>query len=241
MTRISLPYPDREEAGRALALALIAYANRPDVLVLGLPRGGVPVAAQVAEALHAPLDVFVVRKLGVPGQEELAFGAIASGGVKVLNDDVVAMAGISDSAISRIVLAEEREIARRDRLYRGDRAPVQLGGRTVILIDDGLATGATMRAAAQAIQAMQPARLVVAVPVAVGETCAELRATVDEVVCVATPDPFHAVGIWYENFAQTSDAEVRDLLDRNWRTVGARADSNSTPPLHVEDADHGRR
>ena len=230
MAGITLPYRDREEAGRALALALIAYANRPDVLVLGLPRGGVPVAAQVADALHAPLDVFVVRKLGVPGHEELAFGAIASGGVKVLNDDVVAMAGISEAVMSGIVQAEEQEIARRDRLYRGDREPVQLGGHTVILIDDGLATGATMRAAAQAIQAMQPARLVVAVPVAVGEACAELRETVDEVVCAATPDPFHAVGVWYEDFAQTSDAEVRDLLDRNWRSTGARAETSPTLP-----------
>lgn len=235
MAGITLPYRDREEAGRALALALIAYANRPDVLVLGLPRGGVPVAAQVADALHAPLDVFVVRKLGVPGHEELAFGAIASGGVKVLNDDVVAMAGISEAVMSRIVQAEEQEIARRDRLYRGDREPVQLGGHTVILIDDGLATGATMRAAAQAIQAMQPARLVVAVPVAVGEACAELRETVDEVVCAATPEPFHAVGVWYEDFAQTSDAEVRDLLDRNWRSAGARAETSPTPSPPPED------
>ena len=235
MAGITLPYRDREEAGRALALALIAYANRPDVLVLALPRGGVPVAAQVADALHAPLDVFVVRKLGVPGQEELAFGAIASGGVKVLNDDVVTMAGISDAVISRIVLAEEQEIARRDRLYRGNRAPLQLGGHTVILIDDGLATGATMRAAAQAIQAMQPARLVVAVPVAARETCAELRAMVDEVVCAATPDPFHAVGVWYEDFAQTSDAEVRDLLERNWRNTGGRADTGAAPPRAAED------
>lgn len=223
MAGIRLPYRDRVEAGRALALALIAYANRPDVLVLGLPRGGVPVAAQVADALHAPLDVFVVRKLGVPGQEELAFGAIASGGVKVLNDDVVAMAGLSDAVINRIVAAEEQEIARRDRLYRGDRAPVQLGGRTVILIDDGLATGATMRAAAQAIQALQPARLVVAVPVAQAEVCTGFRALVDEVVCLATPNPFHAVGLYYQVFDQTSDAEVRDLLDRN------------TPPLAAKD------
>jgi putative phosphoribosyl transferase len=235
MAGIRLPYRDRMEAGRALGLALASYANRPDVLVLGLPRGGVPVAAQVAEVLHAPLDVFVVRKLGVPGQEELAFGAIASGGVKVLNDDIVAMAGIPEAVISRVVLAGEQEISRRDRLYRGDRAPLQLGGHTVILIDDGLATGATMRAASQAIQAMQPARLVVAVPVAVAETCAGLREIVDEVVCVATPDPFYAVGVWYEDFAQTSDAEVRDLLDRNWRTVGARADTGSTPPHAAED------
>ena len=235
MAGITLPYRDREEAGRALALALIAYANRPDVLVLGLPRGGVPVAAQVADALHAPLDVFVVRKLGVPGQEELAFGAIASGGVKVFNDDVVAMAGISDAVIDSIVQAEEQEIARRDRLYRGDRDPVQLGGHTVILVDDGLATGATMRAAAQAIQAMQPARLVVGVPVAAGEACAELRDTVDEVVCVTTPDPFHAVGVWYEDFAQTSDAEVRGLLERNWRSPGARAETSPAPTEAPED------
>ena len=227
---MTLPYRDRAEAGRALALALIAYANRPDVLVLGLPRGGVPVAAQVADTLKAPLDVFVVRKLGVPGQEELAFGAIASGGVRVLNDDVVASARLSDAVIRRIVLAEEQEIFRRDRLYRGDRTPVQLGGRTVILIDDGLATGATMRAAVQAVRAMQPARLVVAVPVAAVPTCAEMRAIADEVVCVATPDPFYAVGAWYQNFTQTSDAEVRELLERNWRTIGAAGGSVPTTP-----------
>jgi len=234
MAGITLPYRDRNEAGRALALALIAYANRPDVLVLALPRGGVPVAAQVADALKAPLDVFVVRKLGVPGQEELAFGAIASGGVRVLNDDVVASARLSDAVIRRIVLAEEQEISRRDRLYRGERAPVQLGGRTVILVDDGLATGATMRAAAQAVRAMQPARLVVAVPVAAVQTCAELRASVDEVVCVATPDPFYAVGAWYQNFAQTSDTEVRDLLDHNWRTIGAGGGTHPAPAAPVE-------
>jgi putative phosphoribosyl transferase len=234
MAAITLPYRDRTEAGRALALALIAYANRPDVLVLALPRGGVPVAAQVADVLKAPLDVFVVRKLGVPGQEELAFGAIASGGVRVLNDDVVASARLSDAVISRIVLAEEQEISRRDRLYRGDRDPVQLGGRTVILIDDGLATGATMRAAAQAVRAMQPARLVVAVPVAAVQTCAELRAIVDEVVCVATPDPFYAVGAWYQNFTQTSDTEVRDLLDRNWRTIGAGGGTDPAPQASAE-------
>ena|SRR5688572_13136927 len=223
MAGIRLPFRDRAEAGSALALALIAYANRPDVLVLALPRGGVPVAAQVAEALHAPLDVFVVRKLGVPGQEELAFGAIASGGVKVLNDDIVAEIGLSDALINRTVVAEEQEIARREHLYRGDRTPVQLGGRTVILIDDGLATGATMRAAVQAIQALQPARLIVAVPVAAAEACADLRAIVDEVVCVATPDPFYAVGAWYQVFDQTTDAEVHDLLDHNWQTSGALA------------------
>jgi putative phosphoribosyl transferase len=232
----TLPFRNRTEAGQALALALIGYANRPDVLVLALPRGGVPVAAQVAEVLHAPLDVFVVRKLGVPGQEELALGAIASGGVTVLNDDVVAATGTRSSTISGIVLAEERELARRDRLYRGDRAPLQLGGHTVILIDDGLATGATMRAAAKAIQTMQPARLVVAVPVAVGQTCAELRETVDEVVCVATPDPFHAVGAWYEDFTQTSDAEVRGLLERNWRNTDVRPASDSPPPLKTGEA-----
>jgi putative phosphoribosyl transferase len=230
MAGITLPYRDRAEAGRALALALIPYANRPDVLVLGLPRGGVPVAAQVAEALHAPLDVFVVRKLGVPGQEELAFGAIASGGVKVLNDDIVAETRLSGAVISRIVHAEEQEITRRDRLYRGDRPPVQPGGRTVILIDDGLATGATMRAAVQAIQALQPARLIVAVPVGAAQTCAELRAIADEVVCVATPQPFYAVGAWYQVFDQTTDGEVRELLDRNWQGSGAPAAPDATSP-----------
>jgi putative phosphoribosyl transferase len=209
-----VPFRDRIDAGRTLATRLNAYAERPDVLVLGLPRGGVPVAYEVASALNAPLDVFLVRKLGVPGHDELAMGAIASGGVRVLNDDVLRELNLGPDAVDRVASREAQEITRRERAYRGDRPPVQIGGRTVILIDDGLATGATMRAAAQAIQAQQPARLVVAVPVAAPATCDAFRHFVDEIVCAVTPEPFHAVGLWYEDFSQTSDEEVRSLLAR---------------------------
>lgn len=205
-------YRDREEAGRALARQLEQYAGRPEVLVLALPRGGVPVGYEVARALGAPLDVFLVRKLGVPGHEELAMGAIASGGVRVLNPRVVAQLGIHDADIERVAQREQAELERRERAYRGDRPPPGVQGCTVILVDDGLATGSTMRAAAAALKAMRPRRLVVAVPVAAPETRDELRAEVDEVVCPMTPEPFYAVGLWYEDFSQTTDAEVRDLL-----------------------------
>ena len=220
---IRLPFRDRREAGRLLASKLAAYANRPDVLVLALPRGGVPVADEVARALGAPLDVFLVRKLGVPGHEELAMGAIASGGVRVLNQEIVRALRIPDEVIEAVAAQEQQELARRERLYRGDRPPPDVRERTVILVDDGLATGATMHAAVQALRQQQPARIVVAVPIAAPETCAELSGEVDDIVCAATPQPFHAVGLWYADFSQTTDDEVRDLLARAGEQVAARA------------------
>jgi putative phosphoribosyl transferase len=207
-------YRNRADAGRALARRLAHYADRPDVLVLALPRGGVPVAYEVARALHAPLDVFLVRKLGVPGQEELAMGAIASGGVRVLNEEVVRVLQIPDEVIDSVAESEWRELERREREYRDDRPLPEVHGRTVILIDDGLATGSTMRAAVAALRQQGPARLVVAVPVAAAATCEDFRAEVDEVVCAQTPDPFYAVGSWYRDFSQTSDAEVHALLEQ---------------------------
>src|SRR5436190_6593969 len=212
-------FRNRNEAGRLLAKKLTAYANRPNVLVLALPRGGVPVAYEVARALGAPLDVFVVRKLGVPGYEELAMGAVATGGVRVLNDQIVQRLGIPQSIIDPVAAREQQELARRERLYRGDRPPPDVKGRTVILVDDGLATGATMRAALAALRQQQPARRVVAVPTAASQTCDELRTEADDVVCATTPEPFDAVGLWYEDFSQTTDDEVRELLER-----AARAD-----------------
>jgi len=207
-------FRDRREAGQVLADRLTAYAGRPDVLVLALPRGGVPVAYEVARALGAPLDVFLVRKLGVPGQEELAMGAVATGGVRVLNEQVVGALGIPPSVIEAVAAWQQQELARRERLYRGDRPPPDVRGRTVILVDDGLATGSTMRAALAALRRQQPARLVVAVPTAAPETCDELRAEADDVVCATTPEPFDSVGLWYEDFSQTTDEEVRELLER---------------------------
>ena len=207
-------FRDRREAGQVLADTLTAYAGRPDVLVLALPRGGVPVAYEVARALGAPLDVFLVRKLGVPGHEELAMGAVATGGVRVLNDQVVGALGIPPSVIEAVAAWQQQELARRERLYRGDRPPPDVRGRTVILVDDGLATGSTMRAALAALRRQQPARLVVAVPTAAPETCDELRAEADDVVCATTPEPFDSVGLWYEDFSQTTDEEVRELLER---------------------------
>jgi putative phosphoribosyl transferase len=209
-----MPFADRRQAGRKLASQLANYANNSDVLVLGLPRGGVPVAFEVARALRAPLDVFLVRKLGVPGHEELAMGAIATGGVRVVNEEVTNQMDISSSAIDEVARLEEQELKRRERLYRRDRAPPNVQGRTIILIDDGLATGSTMRAAATALAKMQPSKIVVAVPVAAAESCADLRSEVDEVICGATPEPFMAVGAWYSDFEQTTDQEVRELLDQ---------------------------
>ena len=208
------PFRDRNEAGRMLATKLSAYANRPDVLVLALPRGGVPVAYEVARALGAPLDVFVVRKLGVPGYEEFAMGAVATGRVRVLNDEVVNGLRIPEYVVDAVAAQEQRELARRERLYRGGRPPPDVRGRTVILVDDGLATGATMHAAIKALRLQQPARIVVAVPTASPQTCEELRRVADEVMCAITPEPFHAVGLWYDDFSQTTDEEVRDLLGR---------------------------
>lgn len=208
------PFRDRSEAGRLLAAKLRAYTNRPDVLVLALPRGGVPVAYEVARALGAPLAVFIVRKLGVPGREEFAMGAVATGGVRVLNEDVVRGLGIPDYAIDKVAEREQQELKRRERLYRDAAPPPDVRGKTVILIDDGLATGATMEAAIKALRQQQPARIVVAVPTASSEACDELKAKADEVICLITREPFYAVGLWYENFSQTTDEEVRDLLAR---------------------------
>jgi putative phosphoribosyl transferase len=211
-------FRNRTEAGRILARSLEDYADRDDVIVLALPRGGVPVGYEVAKALGAPLDVFVVRKVGVPGHEELAMGAIASGGLLVLDERVVQALGISRQEVERTVAAELRELERRETAYRGDRDPPELEGKTVILVDDGLATGSTMRAAALAVRQLRPARIVVAVPVASPETCDEFREEVDEVVCGLTPRPFRSVGQWYDDFSQTTDDEVRELLARAGRT-----------------------
>jgi predicted phosphoribosyltransferase len=205
-------FQDRRDAGRLLATKLANYAHRPDVLVLALPRGGVPVAFEVAKALNAPLDIFLVRKLGVLGREELAMGAIATGGTLVLNEEIVKALGISPEIIDRVVARELQELERRERLYRGQRPPPEVRGRTVILIDDGLATGATMRAAVEALRQQGPARLVVAVPTAAPATCAEFETEVDEIVCAVTPEPFYGVGLWYADFSQTTDEEVRYLL-----------------------------
>jgi putative phosphoribosyl transferase len=207
-----LIFANRREAGAALVAELNQYRGRSDVVVLALPRGGVPVGYEVARALDTPLDVFVVRKLGAPGHRELAMGAIASGGVRVLNRDVIAWYGISPAAIEAIAREELAELERRERAYRENRSPVEVGGRTVLLIDDGLATGSTMKAAVQAVRQLGPARLVVAVPVGAPQTCNELQELADEVVCARTPEDFAAVGQWYADFSQTEDAEVRELL-----------------------------
>jgi predicted phosphoribosyltransferase len=207
-------FRNRTDAGRQLAEKLAAYANRPGVLVLALPRGGVPVGFEVARELGAPLDVFLVRKLGVPGYEELAMGAVATGSVRVLNDEIVRGLGISEHEIDAAAARELQELARRQWLYRGDRPLPDIAGRTVILVDDGLATGATMRAAIAAVRQQQPARIVVAVPTASPDTCEALKAEADDVVCAMTPEPFLAVGHWYEDFTQTTDDEVRELLAR---------------------------
>lgn len=205
-------FRNRKEAGQRLARALAAYAHRPDVLVLALPRGGVPVGFEVAHALGAPLDVFLVRKLGLPGHEELAMGAVATGGLRVLNRDVVELARVDPELIDQVTREEQHELARREQAYRGDHPAPPVEGRTVILVDDGLATGSTMEAAVRALRQRQPARIVVAVPTAPRETCRALRAVADDVVCLTTPEPFHAVGAWYRDFSQTSDEEVRTLL-----------------------------
>jgi Predicted phosphoribosyltransferases len=207
-------YRDRRQAGRILATYLKDHANRENVLVLGLPRGGVPVAFEVAQQLHAPLDVFVVRKLGVPGQEELAMGAIASGGVRVLNENVVRALGISPEAIDAAASREQQELERRERLYRDNRPAPVIQGRDVILVDDGLATGASMHAAVSALRALGPERITVAVPVGAVDSCEDLRKYADAVICANTPEPFYSVGAWYDDFSQTTDEEVRELLRR---------------------------
>jgi putative phosphoribosyl transferase len=207
-------FRDRTDAGRQLAAQLGAYTDRPDVLVLALPRGGIPVGFEVARRLHVPLDAFLVRKLGVPGYEELAMGAIASGGVRVVNEEVVSQLRIPDEVLDQVAVEEERELERRESAYRGDRPAPDVQGRIVILVDDGLATGTTMRAALVALRKQRPARIVIAVPVGAADTCADLRTLADELVCLEEPEPFHAVGIWYGDFAQTTDEEVHDLLQR---------------------------
>lgn len=207
-------FRDRTEAGQLLAERLRSYAGRDDVVVLALPRGGVPVAYEVARALGAPLGVFVVRKLGVPGHEEVAMGALASGGLVVLDEGLVRRLGINRAQLEHAVAREAQELQRREAAYDGHRDPQELAGKTVILVDDGLATGSTMRAAALAVRQLNPAKVVVAVPVAAEETCDEFRDVVDEIVCEVTPRPFRAVGLWYDDFSQTSDDEVRELLER---------------------------
>jgi putative phosphoribosyl transferase len=205
-------FRDRRHAGQLLAQALKHYAGRDDVIVLALPRGGVPVAFEVAQALGAPLDVFLVRKLGFPGHEELAMGAIASGGVRVLNPDIVHGLRNGMAHVEAVAMREQQELERRERAYRGDRPDIDLTSKTAIVVDDGLATGASMRAAVTALRHKHPARLVVAVPVGAAETCALLREEADEVVCVRSPEPFGGVGMWYDDFTQTSDDEVRVQL-----------------------------
>ncbi|HEY9599737.1 MAG TPA: phosphoribosyltransferase [Cyanophyceae cyanobacterium] len=203
---------NRTEAGKQLALKLTAYANRSDVLVLGLPRGGVPVAFEIAKALNAPLDICLVRKLGVPGHQELAMGAIARDGVRVLNEEVVRSLGISRDTIERVTTAEQQELERRDQRYRDTRPLPELRDHTVILVDDGIATGATLRAAIVIVRQQEPERIVVAVPVAPALTSKELRFEVDEVVCLLMPEALNSISLWYDDFSQTTDAEVRHLL-----------------------------
>lgn len=207
-------FRDRIHAGKAIAQKLRAYADRSDVLVLGLARGGVPIAFEVAKELNAPLDVFLVRKLGLPGYEELAMGAIATGGVRILNQEVIDRNHITEQTIARVAAVEQRELERRELAYRGELPPLNLRDRIVLLVDDGLATGATMHVAAIALRAKEPKKIVAAVPVSAPETCDRFRMEVDEIVCAQTPDPFLAVGLWYDNFSQTTDEEVRELLAR---------------------------
>ena len=206
-------FTDRRDAGRKLAKKLAAYANRSDVLVLALPRGGVPVAYEVALALHAPLDIFIVRKLGLPGHEELAMGAIATGGALVINQDVVRTFNVPQGLIEAVAKKELKELERRERVFRGDRPMREIRGKTVVLIDDGLATGASMHAAILGIRSKQPARIVAAVPTAALETCEAFKQKVDEMICAMTPEPFYGVSRWYEDFSQTSDEEVQSLLE----------------------------
>ena len=215
-------FVDRKQAGDVLAQQLVAYRDDPSVIVLALPRGGVPVAFEVAQTLHAPLDVFIVRKLGLPGHEEFAMGAIATGGVMVMNPDL-ANIRIPEAAIEQVVARERTELARRETLYRGERPPLSIEDRKVILVDDGLATGSTMLAAATAVRKQQPRQIVVAVPVAALDTCRAFHGVADEVVCAVTPEPFLAVGAWYDDFGQVSDAEVHALLDAAWRAETGRS------------------
>ena len=205
---------DRPDAGRRLAGALAKYADRPEVIILALPRGGVPVAYEVAHELRAPLDVFLVRKLGLPGHEELAMGAIASGGVRIIDQRLVEMLGVLPEDIEHVTAREQQELERRERLYRDRRPPPDVAGKTVVLVDDGLATGSTMRAAVEALRKEGAGKIVIGVPIAAPDTCESMRSEVDDIVCAVTPEPFRAVGIWYVDFSETSDEEVRELLER---------------------------
>ena len=208
-------FRDRKEAGRQLGTALfVRFGNRDDTIVLARPRGGVPIGYEVARALNAPLDVFIVRKLGMPGHEEFAMGAIASGGVRVLNEEIFAQQPIPMHVVDAVAQREMRELERRERSYRGSKPPLDVRDKTVLVVDDGLATGSTMRAAVRALRQMEPRAIVVAVPVAAAQTCDEFRSEVDDIVCLRTPEPFQAVGLWYLDFSQTTDEEVHELLDR---------------------------
>jgi putative phosphoribosyl transferase len=210
-------FENRSDAGKKLAKALLSYAEDPRVVVLGLPRGGIPVAYEVAIALKVPLDVFVVRKLGLPGQEELAMGAIASGGIRFLNEEVLRFAHVPKETIEWVTRQEKIELERREKMYRGERPPLDIAGKIVILVDDGLATGSTMRAAVEAVKERSPLKVIVAVPLAAIDTCHDFESLVDQIICLSTPEPFHAVGIWYEDFPQASDEEVNELLDRGMK------------------------
>lgn len=221
-------FRNRRDAGRRLAAELRTYANRSDVIVLALPRGGVPVGYEVATALDVPLDVFVVRKLGLPWHEELAMGALASGGVRILDDDLIRVARVSTEDIERVTAAEQVELERRERRYRGDRPFPDLTGKTVLLVDDGLATGSTMRAAVAALRQEVPRRIVVAVPVAAPATCDAFRDIADDIVCAVTPEPFRAVGLWYDDFSQTTDEEVHELLVQAGGPPGSRRPTGQT-------------
>jgi len=216
---MTVPIKDRNEAGRQLARALDSYRGRSDLLVLALPRGGVPVAVEVARALDAPLDLILARKLGTPGQPELAMGAVASGGAQVVNADIVAALGIADDELKAVVERETRELERREQAYRGARPRPAIAGKCVILVDDGVATGATVRAAVAALRSQQPARLVIAVPVAPPDTVERLRRDADEVICPETPEPFIAISRWYLEFPQLSDSDVRELLAQAWNNT----------------------
>lgn len=211
---MQIPFRDRQDAGRVLAGFLQQFANRDDVVVLALPRGGVPIGFEVARALHAPLDVFIVRKLGMPGHEELGLGAIASGGTRVINEPLVREMGISSAILDAVARTELLELQRREQLFRQGRPALDVNGRTVILVDDGLATGATMMAAVRAVRQLNPSRVIVAVPVGSEAACEAFRPEADDVICGFVPRPFYAVGEWYEDFTQTTDDEVRALLDR---------------------------
>lgn len=225
-------YQDRRHAGLELAEHLKQYAGRPDVVVLGLPRGGVPVAFEIAETLGLPLDVFIVRKLGVPWHEEFAMGAIASGGLCILNDETIRTLGITSATIENVSRRENEEIRRRDLLYRGKRPPIDVRDKIIILVDDGLATGSTMRAAVEALRQRSPARIIVAVPVGSADSCLMLRRIADEVICPSMPEPFNAVGLWYRHFDQTSDEEVKALLEERVLVSRAAAGSAREQTVH---------